>query len=256
MARLDIHLVPCLQDNYAYLIHDRDADVTGVVDPSEAEPVFAALEQQGWRLTHILNTHHHWDHTGGNLALKEATGAQIVGPKADYERIPGIEVALGEGDEWTFGTQTARIFDIPGHTRGHIAFWFPDSHAVFTGDTLFALGCGRLFEGTPEQMWSSLSKLRALPPLTAVYCGHEYTQANARFALTVEPENVALVERARRIDDLRALGRPTIPSTIGEEIETNPFLRPGSSDLRRHVGLPQGGPIAVFAETRRLKDSF
>lgn len=256
MARLDIHLVPCLQDNYAYLIHDRDAGVTGVVDPSEAEPVFAALDQQGWTLTHILNTHHHWDHTGGNVALKEATGAQIVGPKADRERIPGIDVALGEGDEWTFGTQTARIFDIPGHTRGHIAFWFPDSHAVFTGDTLFALGCGRLFEGTPEQMWSSLSKLRALPPLTAVYCGHEYTQANARFALTVEPENVALVERARRIDDLRALGRPTIPSTIGEEIETNPFLRPDSADLRRHVGLPQGGPVAVFAETRRLKDNF
>lgn len=256
MAELQIDLVPCLTDNYAYLIHDPEAGVTGIVDPSEADPVFAALKRKGLKLTHILNTHHHWDHTGGNLPLKEATGAQIVGPRADAERIPGIDLALGDGDAWTFGTQTARIFDIPGHTKGHIAFWFADSKAVFTGDTLFAMGCGRLFEGTPAQMWSSLQKLMALPPETRVYCGHEYTQSNARFAVTVEPDNADLTERAREVDRLRAEGRPTIPSTIGLERATNPFLRPTSPSLAGHVGRGTEDPVAVFAETRRRKDSF
>jgi hydroxyacylglutathione hydrolase len=256
MAELQIDLVPCLQDNYAYLIHDADTGATGIVDPSEAEPVFRALERRGLTLTHILNTHHHWDHTGGNLALKEASGAQIVGPRADAERIPGIDVALGEGDVWTFGSEDARIFDIPGHTRGHIAFWFADSRAVFTGDTLFAMGCGRLFEGTPEQMWTSLQKLMALPPETRVYCGHEYTQANARFAITVEPDNVSLAERARVVDRLRADGKPTIPSTIDIERATNPFLRPTSASLAHTVGLAGADPVAIFAETRRRKDSF
>lgn len=256
MAEFQIDLVPCLTDNYAYLIHDPEAGVTGIVDPSEADPVFAALKRKGLKLTHILNTHHHWDHTGGNLPLKEATGAQIVGPRADAERIPGIDLALGDGDAWTFGTQTARIFDIPGHTKGHIAFWFADSKAVFTGDTLFAMGCGRLFEGTPAQMWSSLQKLMALPPETRVYCGHEYTQSNARFAVTVEPDNADLTERAREVDRLRAEGRPTIPSTIGLERATNPFLRPTSPSLAGHVGRGTEDPVAVFAETRRRKDSF
>ena len=256
MTELQIDLVPCLTDNYAYLVHDPETNATGIVDPSEAEPVFRALERKELKLTHILNTHHHFDHTGGNLPLKEATGAQIVGPRADAERIPGIDVALGDGDTWTFGGQTARIFDIPGHTRGHIAFWFPDGRAVFTGDTLFAMGCGRLFEGTPAQMWSSLQKLMALPPETRVYCGHEYTQSNARFAVTVEPDNADLAERAREVDRLRAEGRATIPSTIALELATNPFLRPTSPSLARQIGRGVDDPVSVFAETRRRKDSF
>jgi hydroxyacylglutathione hydrolase len=256
MAALQIDLVPCLQDNYAYLIHDPDTGAAGIVDPSEAEPAFRALDERGLKLTHILNTHHHWDHTGGNLALKEATGAQIVGPRADAERIPGIDVALGEGDTWTFGSEDARIFDIPGHTKGHIAFWFAESGAVFTGDTLFAMGCGRLFEGTPAQMWSSLQKLMALPPETRVYCGHEYTQANARFAVAMEPDNSALAERSRAVDRLRADGKPTIPSTIALERATNPFLRPNSASLAQTVGMAGADPVTVFAETRRRKDSF
>lgn len=256
MADLEIELVPCLTDNYAYLIHDTDTGATGIVDPSEAEPVLQALARRGLALTHILNTHHHWDHTGGNLALKEASGAQIIGPRADAERIPGIDVQLGDGDRWTFGGHEAQIFDIPGHTKGHIAFWFPDSRAVFTGDTLFAMGCGRLFEGTPAQMWTSLQKLMALPADTRVYCGHEYTQSNAKFALTVDPDNTELADRARIVDRQRAAGQPTIPTTIGLERATNPFLRPTLASVARHVGVPANDPVAVFAEIRRRKDSF
>jgi hydroxyacylglutathione hydrolase len=253
---LEIHLVPCLSDNYAYLIRDPGSSAVGIVDPSEAAPVEAALAARGWKLTHILNTHHHFDHTGGNLELKATWGAEVVGPAADRERIPGIDRALGEGDTWDFGTATARIFDIPGHTKGHIAFWFEADRAVFTGDTMFAMGCGRLFEGTPAQMWSSLSKLAALPPDTRVYCGHEYTLSNGRFALTLEPGNEALKTRMKEVERLREQGLPTIPSTIGLERQTNPFLRPASPELQRTLGLEQADDVAVFAETRRRKDVF
>jgi hydroxyacylglutathione hydrolase len=256
MSTLEIDLVPCLRDNYAYLLRDRATGATGIVDPSEAEPVLKALARRGWTLTHILNTHHHWDHTGGNPALKAKTGAIVVGPKPDEARIPEIDVALDEGERWKLGEAEARILFIPGHTRGHIAFWFPESKAVFCGDTLFAIGCGRLFEGTPQQMWSSLGKLRALPPDTRVYCGHEYTQANARFALTVEPENAKLRARAAEVDAARAKGLPTIPSTIAEERDTNPFLRADQAGLARNLGLAGADPVAVFAEVRRRKDHF
>jgi hydroxyacylglutathione hydrolase len=253
---LNIHLVPCLNDNYAYLVHETATNAVAVVDPSEAAPVFAALQKHGLKLTHILNTHHHFDHTGGNLELKEKTGAKIIGPKADAERIPGLDVGLGEGDTLEFGKTKARVFDIPAHTRGHIAFWFETDKAVFTGDTMFAMGCGRLFEGTPQQMWTSLSKLAALPKDTRVYCGHEYTQSNGRFALTLEPNNQALKTRMAEVDRLRAQGLPTIPSTIGVELETNPFLRPASAELQKSVGVDASDLVAVFAETRRRKDSF
>ena len=256
MSQMRIELVPCLKDNYAYLIHDAGAKTTGIVDPSEAAPVFAALERTGLKLTHILNTHHHFDHTGGNLPLKEKTGAIIVGPKADKDRIPGIDVALGEGDTYTFGTRTARVFDIPAHTRGHIAFWFEADKAVFTGDTMFAMGCGRLFEGTPEQMWKSLSKLASLPEDTRVYCGHEYTESNGRFALTVEPDNTDLVARMRDVRERRAKNEPTIPSTIGLEKKTNPFIRATSPALQKTLGLAGSDPVTVLAETRRRKDAF
>ena len=255
MDELIIRQLPVLTDNYIYLINDPETRATAVVDPAEAAPVQRALAETGWQLTHILNTHHHPDHIGGNLELKAATHCTIVGPRADRARIPGIDIAVGDGDVYVFGAQPAQIFDIPGHTRGHIAYWFGGSNALFCGDTLFALGCGRLFEGTPHQMWTSLLKLRALPHETRVYCAHEYTQSNARFALTVEPENPALAERSRRIDVLRAEGRPTVPSTIGEEIATNPFLRADRPSLQAMAGAP-GDPVATFATIRRRKDAF
>jgi len=253
---LNIHLVPCLSDNYAYLVHDTATNKVGVVDPSEAAPVFAALKAHKLTLTHILNTHHHFDHTGGNLELKEKTGAKVVGPRADRERIPGIDEEVGEGNTWSLGQAQAKIFDIPAHTKGHIAFWFEVDKAVFTGDTMFAMGCGRLFEGTPAQMWSSLSKLAALPADTRVYCGHEYTLSNGRFAVTLEPNNAALIKRMADVERLRAEGKPTIPSTIGLERETNPFLRPASADLRKSLALESADIVEVFAETRRRKDVF
>jgi hydroxyacylglutathione hydrolase len=253
---LDIRIVPCLRDNYAYLLHDPATQATGIVDPSEAAPVMAALKETGWRLTHILNTHHHPDHTGGNLELKRATGAKVVGPKPDRERIPGIDIAVDEDAPFTLGGETAEIFFIPGHTRGHIAFWFKDSRALFSGDTLFLMGCGRLFEGTPAQMWTSLGKLRALPDDTRVYCGHEYTQANARFAVTVDPDNQALRERARQIDAKRAKGEITIPGTMAEERATNPFMRADAKPVAAAVGLAGADPVAVLAEVRKRKDSF
>ncbi|HVM79403.1 MAG TPA: hydroxyacylglutathione hydrolase [Stellaceae bacterium] len=255
MTELVIRQLKALKDNYIYLLRDPATGATGVVDPAEPGPVEEALAETGWRLTHILNTHHHGDHTGANLALKSKWHCTIVGPRADHGRIPGIDLDVGEGDEYRFGKQVARVFDVPGHTRGHIAYWFRDSRALFCGDTLFALGCGRLFEGTPQQMWSSLSKLRALPPETRVYCAHEYTQSNARFALTVEPGNAALRERSGAVDRLRAESRPTVPSLMSEEVATNPFLRADQPLLQAAMGAP-GDPVATFAEIRRRKDVF
>ena len=256
MANLEIHRIPALTDNYLWLVREADSGLVAVVDPAEPEPVEAKLAALGWRLTHILNTHHHNDHTGGNLALKQRWGATIVGPRADRDRIPGIDLEVGDGDSYQFGAETAQVFDIPGHTRGHIAYWFSASEALFCGDTMFALGCGRLFEGTPAQMWHSLSKLTPLPGATRVYCAHEYTQSNARFALTVDGGNPALVARAHEIDDMRARGEATVPSTIALERATNPFLRADRPELAQAVGLPDGDPVAVFAEIRRRKDHF
>lgn len=253
---LQIHQIPVLRDNYVYLARDPATGACAVVDPAVAEPVLAALDRLGWRLTHILNTHHHGDHVGGNRALKAATGCTIVGNRDDAGRIPGIDVKVTEGDVVALGDQRATVIDVSGHTRGHIAYWFPDSAAVFCGDALFALGCGRLFEGTPGQMWTSLAKLRDLPPETRVYCAHEYTQANARFALSLDPDNAALRARAAEIDALRAEGRPTVPSTIGEERATNPFLRADAEDLKRAAGLAGRDAVTAFAEIRRRKDVF
>jgi hydroxyacylglutathione hydrolase len=253
---LEVHMFPCLKDNYGFLVHDPVADVTAVIDTPEVAPINAALEDKGWRLTHILNTHHHFDHAGGNEALKKQWGCTVVGAANDAERIPGIDVGVADGDRFPFGSTSALILEVPGHTVGHIAYYFEEDGIAFVGDTLFALGCGRLFEGSPAQMWSSLGKLMALPDDTVVYCAHEYTQANARFALTVEPGNPALRRRSEEIDKLRAAGKPTVPTTIGLEKATNPFLRPDSENLRETVGMAEGDLVAVFAETRRRKDSF
>jgi hydroxyacylglutathione hydrolase len=256
MARLEIHQFPCLSDNYGFLIHDDGAGMTACIDTPEVAPILRALDEKGWKLTHSLNTHWHPDHAGGNEAIRQKTGCAIIGPAGEQGRIPGIERAVGEGDILDLGGHAVRVFDVPGHTSGHIAYWLPDDGVAFVGDTLFALGCGRLFEGTADQMWTSLRKLMSLPPETSVYCAHEYTQSNARFALTVDPENPALRERAKRIDALRAEGRFTVPTTIGDELRTNPFLRAEDPSLQRAIGMEGADPVEVFAETRRRKDRF
>lgn len=256
MSKLEIHQIPVLSDNYLYLIKDLETDQVGIVDPAVVDPVMDKLAELGWTLTHILNTHHHMDHTGGNLELKQKTGCQIVGPRADAERIPGIDIEVGDGDSYQFGSSIAKVYDVPGHTKGHIAFWFEESDALFCGDTLFALGCGRIFEGTPAQMWSSLSKFLPMPDETRIYCAHEYTESNAKFALSVEPQNMDLQRRMKEIQKLRANNMPTVPSSLGEEKRTNPFLRPDSADIQANLGLVGADLVSVFAETRARKDSF
>ncbi|MBI1209076.1 MAG: hydroxyacylglutathione hydrolase [Azospirillum sp.] len=253
---MEIELIPALRDNYIYLLHDPGSGAVGVVDPAEATPVLAALERRGWALTHIFNTHHHADHIGGDRVLKQRFGCPVIGAVADRHRIPELDLALGDGDLCEFGSLTAAVIEVPGHTCGHIAFYFAGAQVLFCGDTLFSLGCGRLFEGTPTQMWGSLLKLRALPEATRVYCGHEYTEANLRFAVTVDPDNPALGQRAAEIMDLRRRNLPTIPSTLGVERATNPFLRADHPALRQAAGLKINDPVAVFAELRRRKDVF
>ena len=249
---LEIEIVPCLTDNYAYLV--KSGGLCAIVDPSEPEPVRAALAKKGWRLTHILNTHHHLDHCGGNLDLKKETGATIVGPGKDAARIPGLDVGVDEGSGWEFDGHKVQVLEVPAHTRGAITFVI-DGHA-FTGDTLFLMGCGRLFEGDPQMMWTSLSKLMTLPDDTKIYCGHEYTQSNGRFALTLEPSNQALQARMDEVNGLRAKGLPTVPASMGLEKRTNPFLRPDQPEIRKSLGMEKAGTVAAFGEIRARKDRF
>jgi hydroxyacylglutathione hydrolase len=253
---LDIVRIPVLNDNYVWLMREPQSGSVGVVDPAVAGPVLAEAAKRRWKITHILNTHHPGDHVGGNREIKEATGCSIVGPRRDRARIPGIDVEVDDGERYRFGEAEADVFFVPGHTSGHIAYAFREQKALFCGDTLFALGCGRLFEGTPQQMWSSLSRLRALPDDMKVYCAHEYTQVNARFAVTVEADNDKLLKRSAAIDAARAKGEATVPSLLGEEKATNPFLRADVPGVQRAVGLPGGDPVAVFAEVRHRKDVF
>lgn len=253
---LEVKMFPCLSDNYGYLVHDSESGQTAAIDTPEVAPINRLLEENGWQLTHILNTHHHFDHAGGNEELKKQWGCTIVGSKADASRIPGIDIEVGEGDTFKLGKHTAQIFDVSGHTMGHIAYWFEEDKLLFSGDALFALGCGRLFEGTAELMWNSLQKLLKLPDDTLVYCAHEYTQANAQFALSVEPQNNDLVKRSEEIIRLRAKNEPTVPSTLGLEKLTNPFLRPTSESIQATLNMSGAEPVAVFAETRRRKDNF
>lgn len=253
---LEIRQVPILNDNYAYLLHEPQSGAAAVVDPGEAEPVLAAAAEAGWEIGQILLTHHHADHIGGAAAIKAATGARIVAPAADAGRIPDIDEAVVDGDAVAVGEARAAVFEVPGHTLGHVAYWFMADDALFSGDTLFALGCGRLFEGSPEQMWESLSRLRALPDETWVYCAHEYTASNARFAATIDADNPDL---AARIDEIMALCRshtPTVPSRLGVEKETNPFLRADDPAIAHAAGLDHADPVTVFAEVRRRKDVF
>ena len=256
MSRLEVHQFPCLSDNYGYLVHDPDSGLTATIDTPEVEPIHAALDARGWKLNFIFNTHHHDDHAGGNLELKSQTGCQIIGPAADADRIPGIDRVVGEGDSVMLGAWAFTVHDTPGHTRGHIVYHCPQAGIGFVGDTLFALGCGRLFEGTPQQMWTSLQKILSWPNETLSYCAHEYTQANARFALSVEPDNADLLSRNDDIDAARQRGEPTVPTTLGLEKRTNPFLRPDSPHLQETIGLSGHPLVEVFARTRELKDQF
>lgn len=239
-SQLEIVPVPAFTDNYIWLVHDSASGETAVVDPGDATPALAEAERRGWTINQVWNTHHHWDHSGGNLAMKEATGCTISGPAA--EDIPGRDVALSEGSELRIGGHVGRVIEIPGHTLGHIALVFEAERAAFVGDTLFAMGCGRLFEGTPQQMFASLNRLTALPEDTSLYCGHEYTLANARFAAHAEPENEVIARRLEETTTLRERGAITLPTTIAEERATNPFVR--ASDWKD------------FARLRAEKDSF
>lgn len=253
---LEIIILPVLSDNYIYLLHDTVSGETAAVDPALAQPVLMKLQEKGWRLAAILNTHHHFDHVGGNLELKAQTGCKIIASDYDRNRIPGIDVTVQEGDVVRIGEHKAKIIFTPGHTLGHIQYYFEKDKLLFCGDTLFALGCGRLFEGTAEQLWYSLQKLKAMPPDTQVYCTHEYTQNNGRFALTVEPDNMVLQDRMEIVNRLRAQNLPTLPTTIAEELATNPFLREDSASIKHTLGMISDAPSDVFAKLRRLKDSY
>lgn len=253
---LELITIPCLSDNYAYLLHDAATGDTALVDAPEAGPILAALQARGWRLGQILITHHHNDHIGGVADLVAATGAQVLGAAADAHRLPPLDRALAEGDSVTVGGETGRVIDVSGHTVGHIAFHFAQSAMVFTADSLMAAGCGRLFEGTAAQMWDSLSKLAALPPDTLVCSGHEYTASNIRFALSLEPDNRDLIFRSERVASARGDGRPTVPSTLSEELATNPFLRAGLPQMKSAIGRPSASDAEAFAEIRARKDRF
>ena len=255
-AELEVVPIPALQTNYVYLVRDAAAEATAAVDPSVAAPVLAELERRGWRLDLILNTHHHHDHIGGNLELKAATGCRIVGNAADRARIPGIDEAVADGGEVRIGGARGPAIAVSGHTIGHMVYWFEDARLLFSGDTLFSLGCGRLFEGSPAEMWASLCRLRALPADTRVYCGHEYTADNARFCLTLDPDNPQLQARAAEARRLREAGRPTLPARLGDEVACNPFLRADDPVIQRAAGTPPGDAVAAFAAIRRMKDAF
>jgi hydroxyacylglutathione hydrolase len=246
----------CRSDNFGVLLHDPASGVTASIDAPDADAIQAALKRRGWKLTHILTTHHHGDHTEGNLALKDASGAMIIGPQAEAEKIPGIDEGVREGVTFDLGTMKVRAMETPGHTLGHVSYHLPEEGIVFTGDTLFSLGCGRVFEGAMAGMWESLKKLRALPRETVVYCGHEYTEANARFALTIEPNNLDLAARAEEVSRLRAASKPTLPTTMGAEITANPFLRADRPRLRAAIDMRRADPAEVFAALRSRKDAF
>lgn len=253
---LSIEQFICRSDNYGVLVHDPDSEQTLVIDAPEEEPIVAAIERTGWKPTMLLITHHHGDHVAGNLGLKERYGMPIHGPAAERDRIPGIDETYDDGHTLSFGAYTIHVVSTPGHTAGHISLHIPDAKLAFTGDTLFAMGCGRLLECEPSVMFKSLQKIAAWPRETVVYCGHEYTEANARFALSVDPDNEALQRRAREVEHLRASKAMTLPTTIGDELDTNPFLRWGDPAIRKGMGMEAASDGEVFAELRRRKDSF
>ncbi len=252
----EIYIFPCLKDNFGVLIHDPETGATAAIDAPEAAPVVAALAKTGWRLTDILVTHHHGDHTAGSPELKRHHKCRIVAPRNEAQRIADVDEKVGENDVVRVGGLEGRVIETPGHTAGHISYFFPKDKLAFVGDTLFSIGCGRVIEGNPEMMWHSLLKLRALPDDTQFYCGHEYTDANIRFAKTIEPNNKALAARADEVAKLSAAGKPTIPETIGAEKAANPFLRADDAEVAKSVGLAGTPAWKVFAEIRERKNRF
>ena len=253
---MQITPIPCLTDNYAYIIYDNNSKTTGVVDPSEAKPVISFLREKKLKLNYVLNTHHHYDHIGGNLELKKTFNAKIIGFVGDKHRIPGIDITLKDNEKWIFGNSSVKILHIPGHTLGHICFFFEKEKIAFTGDTLFSLGCGRIFEGDHKQMLNSLNKIKNLPKETKIYCGHEYTYKNAEFCMKYESNNIDLKKKFEQIKKLRSQNLPTIPSILEDELKLNIFLRCDQKELKNKLNMKNLEDLEVFRKVRDLKDSF
>ena len=251
---LEIHQFPCLSDNYGFLLHDPESGETVCIDTPDAETYLREAKAKGWRITQIWNTHWHPDHAGGNAAIKLATGCCVVAPLVDAPKIAAIDRTVGQGDRVSLGRYAAQVIDVGGHTMGHVAYHLPEAGIAFVGDSVFALGCGRMFEGTPPQFWASLSRIKALPPETQLYCAHEYTASNAKFALHADPDNAALAEYAREIEDKRSRNEWTVPTVLERELATNPFLRADSAAMRERWGGNE--PSETFAALRAAKDSF
>lgn len=251
---IEVHQFPCLSDNYGYLLHDSASNETVCIDTPDADAYMREATAKGWQITQIWNTHWHPDHAGGNEAIKAATGCTVTAPAGDAAKIAAVDRTVAGGDTAHIGEYAANVIDVGGHTMGHIAYYLPDAAIAFVGDSVFALGCGRMFEGKPDQFWASLSRIRALPDETLLYCAHEYTQANARFALHADPENTELQAYSQEINERRAKGEPTIPARLSREIATNPFLRADKAEIRTRWG--GGSPVETFAALRSAKDSF
>ena len=256
MTTFEIAQFSARSDNFGVLVHHPESGATAAIDGPEADPVMIALQQRGWRLTHIFVTHKHFDHIEGIPALKAAYSCEVIGPEASAAETGMYDRSVEGGDRFSWGGSEVRVLATPGHTLDHVSYWWPGESLVFVGDTIFSLGCGRVIEGTHAMMWDSISRLRELPDETVLYCGHEYTLANARFALTVDPDNAALQERAAEVEQLRAGGQPTLPTTIAREKRTNPFLRADDPRVASAVGMPSGEPAQVFAEIRKRKDRY
>lgn len=253
---LELLTIPCLSDNYAYLVHDPASGQTVVVDVPEAAPILAGLQARGWALSDIWLTHHHSDHVDGVAQLRAATGAMVIGNQSDAHRLPALDLAWVDGLTFTIGAQTVQVIDVPGHTVGHIAFHIPSARLAFTGDSLMSGGCGRMFEGNAPDYWRSLTRLAALPPDTLICSGHEYTTGNLRFAQSLDPANEALMSRIVRVAALRTAGKPTVPVLLSEELASNPFLRAGTQAMKNAVGMPDATEAEVFSELRARKDRF
>ena len=256
MTSLMIEQFTCRQDNFGVILHDPLTGETASIDAPDGSRIAGRLGEDGWQLSHLLITHHHPDHVEGISELVRAYVPKVIGPKAEPAKIDGLTETVGDGDSFEFAGRKVHVISTPGHTLGHICFHIPDESLLFAGDTLFALGCGRLFEGTAEDMYNSLTRLAELPDETRVYCGHEYTQSNARFAVSVDPDNEVLTKRAEEIADLRSKRLPTLPTTIGFEKRTNPFMRTGDAAIRAQLGMEAATDVEVFAELRRRKDNF
>jgi hydroxyacylglutathione hydrolase len=256
MAHINMQPFICLQDNYGLILHDTPTGATASIDAPDADAIEAQLKKFGRQLTHIFTTHHHADHVQGNLRLKELFGCKIIGPKAEADKIPGLDQAVSGGDIFMWASREVLVLDCPGHTKGHIAFHMPSEFSLFAADTLFSVGCGRVIEGTMEEMFHSVNQFKDLPPHTYLYCGHEYTEANCRFALTIDPDNKALQARAREVERLRAENRMTCPVTLGDEFRTNPYLRCNDLQIRKNLGMEGATDVAVFTEIRTRKNNF